>query len=329
MSRVLLTGANGFLGRHAAEALRQSGHTVRALLRRESSGPWNEVATGDLTDAASLRHAVRDCDIVVHAAGRVSRDPSDAEMLHQVHVQGTHNLLEAVSQEGGLRFVHVSTSGTIAVSKEPRFVADESHEPAAGTIEKWPYYRSKLYAERLVLAAARGGLDAVVLNPSLLLGPGDFSGSSTGDVRAFLAGEVKIAPPGGLSYCDVRDVAQTIAACAGRERGATGKRYLLTACNEPVAEFLGRLSRIGGVPAPPIRVPARFGKWMAPAVRTLSGVGIDVGSDEQTADMASHTWYADASLAEAELGWSPRDPNETLHDTVSDLQQRGVLWPRR
>ena len=329
MTRVLLTGASGFLGRHTAQALKDAGCTVRALLRTPQSGPWHERVIGDVTHADTLDAALEDCQVVVHCAGIVSRKPEDAERLYQVHVAGTKHMLTAAKRAGVHRFVHISTSGTMAVSEEPQAVATEDSEPAPGLLARWPYYRTKLFAEQEVRAAAAAGMHATILNPTLMLGPGDVQGSSTGDVRDLLEGKVKALPPGGVSYVDARDVAQLIARVIVTGAGRSGQRYLLTACNETVADFAERVCRAGGVQAPVVRIPARAAKWLSPAVSMLERAGIDLGADAETADMARHYWYADASLAESELGWSPRDVSETLHDTVADMHARGSLWPRR
>ncbi len=328
MTRVLLTGASGFLGRHTAHALKDAGCTVRALLRTPQPGPWQEHAQGDVTRADTLDAALTDCHVVVHCAGLVSRKPEDAARLYEVHVAGTKHLLDAAARAGVHRFVHISTSGTLAVSEDARAVATEESEPAPGLLARWPYYRTKLFAEQEVRAAAAAGMPATILNPSLLLGPGDVQGSSTGDVRDLLEGKVKALPPGGLSYVDARDVAQLIARMVTTGAGRPGQRYLLTACNETVADFAARVCRAGGVQAPAVRIPARAAKWLSPAVGMLARAGVDVGTDSETADMARHYWYADASLAESELGWAPRDVSTTLHDTIGDMRARGSLWPR-
>src|SRR5690606_29371132 len=106
------------------------------------------VRLGDVTDAASIRDAAAGCDGAFHCAGLVSRDPADAEAMYRVHVDGTKITLAALKEAGVRRVVLASTSGIIAVSSDPDAVASEDDEAPMDVLARWPYYRSKLYAER-------------------------------------------------------------------------------------------------------------------------------------------------------------------------------------
>jgi len=318
--RYLLTGATGFLGTHLARALEARGHTVVPLARATG---------GDVLDPASVRAAADGCDGAFHCAGRVSRHPQDAEALYRLHVEGTQNVLRACEQARARRVVIASTSGTVAVSDDPGRVATEDGDAPIGIISRWPYYRSKLFAERAALAASRDGFEVVSVNPSLLLGPGDVKASSTEDVRLFLEGAVPAVPAGGLSFVDARDAAEAM--CLAMERGRAGERYLVGACNLTVRDFFARLERVSGVRAPWLPMPrsrevARVGARLVE--RLVARVGLPARVDAVSVEMGQCFWYLDASKAERELGWKARDPGETLHDTVEDLRARGVVWPR-
>lgn len=328
---VVVTGANGYLGRHTVRELLAAGHEVLALCRKPSPDLTElgaHVRLGNVEHAASLSDAFAGATRLVHAAGTVSRDPKDAEALFKVHVEGTKAVLTAARAAGIPRAVVISSSGTVAVSDMPDFVATEANEAPIGILQRWPYYRAKLYAERAALAESGPDFEVVSLNPTLLLGPGDVHGSSTEDVRLFLERRVPFVPPGGISFVDVRDVAACIPAAL--ERGRAGQRYLLGAINLTLREFFGRLERASGVQAPLIPIPrapdlARAGLSFLKDAMDRFGMRMPV--DAVSADMAQYFWYLDASLAETELGFAPRDPQETLHDTVADLRRRGVVWP--
>ncbi len=204
--RHLVTGATGFLGAHLAEQLRGEGHEVVALCREEEpelEARGIAVARGDVLDRESVERAADRCVGVFHCAGKVSRDPDDTEALQRLHVEGTRNVVAASKAKGVRRLVHASTSGTVAVSEDPRRFATEDDEAPIALISRWPYYRSKLYAERAALEAneANGtrGFEVVSVNPTLLLGPGDLRGSSTEDVRLFLERRIPAVPGGGLT----------------------------------------------------------------------------------------------------------------------------------
>lgn len=318
--RYLVTGATGFLGAHMVRSLEARGYEVV---------PFSRSTGGDVLDGGRVRAVAAGCEGVFHCAGKVSRKPEDAEAMYRLHVEGTKTVLDACSAAGVRRAVVASTSGTVAVSDSPDHVATEDDEAPIGIVSRWPYYRSKLFAEKAALERSRDGFDVVSVNPSLLLGPGDVHGSSTEDVRLFLEGAIPAVPAGGLSFVDARDAAEAMR--LAMERGRAGERYLVGACNLTMREFFARLSRASGVRAPWVPMPrsraaASFGARMME--RVAARVGIPAPVDAVSVEMAQSFWYLDAGKAERELGWSARDPGETLHDTVEDLRARGVVWPR-
>jgi dihydroflavonol-4-reductase len=138
--------------------------------------------------------------------------------------------------------------GTIAVSKEPLLLDERAPYPTE-IVSGWPSYLSKIYQEKLALdVAATLGLELMVVNPSLLLGPRDERNSSTGDVRRFLRREIPVVPEGGISFVDARDAAT--ATVAALTRGRAGERYLLSGPNWTCADYFGRLERASKVRAP-------------------------------------------------------------------------------
>jgi dihydroflavonol-4-reductase len=315
--RYLVTGATGFLGGHLARSLEAEGHEVVRYSRSDG---------GDVLDAARVRAAAAGCAGAFHCAGKVSRRREDAEELYRVHVDGTKAVLDACEAAGVARVVVASSSGTVAVSESADHVADERDPAPIGLIGRWPYYRAKLFAERVALERA-GRLEVVCVNPSLLLGPGDVNGSSTEDVRLFLESAVPAVPAGGLSFVDARDAAEAMR--LAMDRGRPGERYLVGACNLTVREFFARLARVSGVRAPWLPMPrsrelARAGAaWVD---RTASRVGFKTSIDPVSVEMGQCFWYLDSTKAQRELGWTPRDPSATLLDTVDDLRDRGVVW---
>ncbi len=331
--RWLVTGATGFLGRHVCAALRARGDEVVALCRKADEplrAAGVTVRLGDVLEGASVRDAAAGCAGAFHCAGKVSREPSDAEAMFRVHVDGTKIALDAMRAAGVARVVYASTSGTVAVSSDPDAVADETSPVPAEIVTRWPYYRSKLYAEKAALDRSGAGFEVVSVNPSLLLGPGDLNGASTDEVRNFLEAKIPFLPAGGMAFVDARDAAAAL--IAAMERGRAGERYLVNAANLTLAAFFGRLERVSGVKAPAVRLP-RTSAVLAGVSADLIGraarwLGAPTPVDRISAEMAQYYWYCDSGRAQRELGWTPRDPNQTLADTVEDLRARGVVWPR-
>ncbi|HZW89530.1 MAG TPA: NAD-dependent epimerase/dehydratase family protein, partial [Myxococcaceae bacterium] len=256
---VLVTGATGFLGKALVPRLASAGHRIRMLGRSAPApelAPHGEFVQGDLADRAALKRALAGVDVLYHLAGMVSFDPADGPAMYRLHVAGTRGLLEEVRARGGLeRLVLASTSGTVAVSRTER-VATEEDLPPIEVVGHWPYYLSKIYEQRLALEfGSKHRLPVVVLNPSLLLGPGDERLSSTWTVMKFLQRDIPAMPGGGISFVDVRDAADAFVAAL--DRGEVGGKHLM-GVNMSMADFFGRLERISGVPAPRLRLPSKM-----------------------------------------------------------------------
>ena len=324
---ILVTGGTGFLGRHLVLGLLKAGEQVRILARGADAGlseAGAQLITGGVLDPEALAEATAGVREIYHLAGQVSRDPAHARLLHQVHVEGTRALLEAAHAAGARRVVVASSSGTVAVSRDPGALLDEEAPEPLELLARWPYYLSKRYQERAALElGGRLGLEVVIANPSLLLGPGDLRLSSSQDVLRVLHGDLPVIPPGGLSFVDVRDVAAFLPTLMAQ--GRPGARYLLGGANMPLQRFFERVAHIAEVPPPRLRLPGPAVVWGA---RALDRVGRWTGRrpavDPVSAEMSACYWYLDDSRARTELGWESRDPYHTLADTVSDLRQRGL-----
>lgn len=319
--RLWVAGATGFLGSHLVQLLGERGHDVVAVSKRGGRG----VEAVDVLDEALVAQSAAGADGAFLAFGKVSRDPNDAEELHRTNVVATRHALEGLKKAGVRRVVVASTSGTIAIGTDPEHVFDETSATPNELIARFPYYRSKLYAEREALEANGPELEVIVVNPSLLLGPGDVNESSTGDVRRFLERGVPALPTGGMAFVDVRDAA--LGMLLAFERGRPGSRYLLNAKNLTLSAFFQRLERMTGVPAPRLRLPASrplalgLNDLFNRAVKAIGGEPI---VDQTTLEMAQYYWYCTSERAERELGWRARDTGATLRDTVDDLVSRGV-----
>jgi len=322
---ILVTGGSGFLGEHVVAALVQRGaNPVRVLVRGtyEPELPAGvEVHKGDVVDGPGLAEALAGCEQVVHLAGLVSRDPGAAAAMMRVHVEGTRRLLRAAREAGVRRVLVASTSGTVAVSREPEPIPDEDAGYATDVVAGWPYYLSKIYQEKEALALGKQlGLEVVVVNPSLLLGPGDRRLSSTGDVLRFLRREIPVVPRGGVSFVDVRDAADAVVAAL--DRGRPGRRYLLGGPNWSFAEFFGRLSRASKVAPPRLQVPDRWARVGASVLEAVAEkLGRSAPVDRVSVEMSQVYWYCDSTRATRELSFTPRDPGETLDETIRWLRR--------
>lgn len=322
--KLAITGATGFLGSHLVPRLLAAGHEVRALVRTDSAslqGLGIERCLGDVTEAESCARLLADREVLIHLAGLVSREAAEGPLMYRLHVEGTRTLLTAAAEARVDRVILASTSGTIAVSRTDR-VGTEADDYPLVTVARWPYYLSKIYQEKVAFElCAKAKLPLICLNPSLLLGPGDARFSSVGDVWKFMNRDIPAMPHGGLSFVDVRDVAETFELSI--ERGRDGERYLLGAANMPFSDFFARLSRLTDIPGPRLHLPSLLNVWGAEGLeRFAKWRGVEPRLDRASVEMGECFFYLDAAKAIDELGFSPRDPQETLRDTVRDLEAR-------
>jgi dihydroflavonol-4-reductase len=253
--RALVTGATGFIGSHVVAALVAAGAEVRAFDREAplASGAGGDerdrspaalgaadVVVGDILDAAALARAMRGCDAVFHLAAVYSFARARAREMEAVNVDGTRAVLDAAARAGVRRVVHTSSCATCGpVRGRP---ATEADAPPSWELAV-PYKRTKLEGEQLALAAARDGLDVVVVNPTTPVGPGDRGPTPTGKMVADVArGRARAHLIGGaLNVVAVEDVA------AGHllafDRGRPGERYLLGGENLPLREVFATVAR--------------------------------------------------------------------------------------
>ena len=240
--------------------------------------------------------------------------------MYQLHVDGTRLLCKAAVAAGVRRMVLSSTSGTIAVAKRADRAIDETLPAPVELIGRWPYYASKLYQEETARRACGDAIELVILNPSLLLGPGDDRLSSTRLVMQFLGREIAMTPPGGLNFVDVRDVASGV-----RERDGTGQAWRALPARRHELDLRGILrparAHDQGAGAPRPRPRPRHAVGGPRPGGPLPRPGKTVPIEPLSVDMAEHHWFFDSGKAARDLGFVARDATETLHDTVRYLRE--------
>ena len=297
--RVYVTGASGFIGGHVVRQLRGSGADVRE--------DWI-----DLGDRDRLREAIVGCDAVFHLAALYSYDAPASEH-ERVNVEGTRTIVELCRELGVERLVHTSSAGTCGPVAGR--AATEEDAPPAGELAV-PYKRTKLEAERVVLEAARKGLDAVVVNPTSAVGEGDrfptptgqmIEGIATGRYRAYLRG-------GGLNVVDVRDVAR--GHVLALESGRAGERYILGGADLTLQELFAAIAELAGRSRPRVGLPHA-------AARALGRSRL---VNPQEVVLARLPMWFSSAKAESELGYRPGPVSPALARAVREALDRTVLW---
>ncbi len=271
-------GGRGFIAAHVVRALDSAGHDVRS--------DWV-----DIRDGAALARAVQGCEAVVHVAALYSYDAPEAE-LEAVNVEGTRNVIAACRAAGVRRLVHTSSAGTCG--PVPGRAATEEDGPPAWELAV-PYKRTKLEAERLVLAAASDGLEALCVNPTTPIGEGDDAPTPTGRmVRGVASGRYRATlRSGGLNLVDVHDVAR--GHVLALERGRPGERYLLGGVDLTLAEVFALIARAAGRRPPRVRLPYALVQGLALA---------RLANRHEVALARVPAWFSSAK-AQRELGYEP------------------------
>jgi len=300
--RVFVTGGGrGFIGGHVVRALEEAGHeVVRDFV--------------DVRDRKALVRAFRGVEAVCHVAALYSFTAPAVE-IEAVNVEGTANVIEACRAAGIRRLVHTSSAATCG--PVPGRQATEEDGPPEWELVV-PYKRTKLEAERLVLAASADGLDAVCVNPTTPVGEGDTAPTPTGAmVRGVASGRFRASLRGaGLNLVDVRDVAR--GHVLALERGVAGERYLLGGTDVTLAAAFALIARAAGRRPPRLQLPYA-------AALLLARLGLANGQEVTLARLPA--WFSSAK-AERELGYraSPLEP--ALERAVADLARREDAPPR-
>lgn len=329
----LITGATGFLGRAVLQLL--LAHSCRVLALVKNSDPLictlpNHVAVfyGDLTDKESLRDffaAGGDSFCVLHCAGIVSIASKPDEAIYRVNVQGTRNIVDLSREFGAGRLIYVSSVHAIpekpapeAITEPDRFAPDEI---------LGDYGKSKAMATALVLEAAQNGLNASVVLPSGIIGPGDLArGNMTRMLLAFCRGQLPLGVNGGYDFVDVRDVAVGLLACA--ERGKAGECYILSGHYTTIQDMFALTASQLDRKAPKLCVPATLASCAAPVFEKIALLRGErpFFTPYAIAVLRSNGRFSNAK-ATAMLGYHARPLRETLQSMILWFQGQNLISP--
>ena len=323
--RYLVTGATGFLGRVVAEELVRRKAQVHALVLHDD--PYTdllpkEVRTviGDVCDKSSLSDFFADADsrtCVIHCAGIVSVASRPGPRLYQVNVGGTWKVLRQCMEHDVGKMVYVSS--VHAIPEKPKgCIISEDCEFSPGLVDG-DYAKSKAAATELVFDAAERGLNASIVFPSGIIGPGDLQGGSfTSMAKSFLSGKLPFAVRGGYDFVDVRDVANGILACS--ESGEPGKGYILSGCYVTIHRMLQLVGKAAKLKYRSLCLPLGLARLAAPYYerRSLRERKPLFFTPYSVSVLASNGQFSHAAASER-FAYQPRPIEETLGDMTAWL----------
>jgi dihydroflavonol-4-reductase len=316
MSRVCVTGATGFLGSHLVRMLCQRGQEVQAICRDpRRPGALAKLqarrAKADIGDYRALRSAFEGSETVFHAAGYVGSRP--VERAWRVNAEGPLVAVEAAAAAGCRRIVLTSSISAIGLPEDDQPADEDTPYPA-----QWlglTYPDSKHEGERVALAAAaRHGVELVVVNPGYVLGPplGHQQGSANSSriVGNYLRGRLPAVIASEMNFVDVRDVAAGHLLAA--ERGRDGERYILGGCNTTWPGLIDRVAEISGVNHPVVVLP----RHIARVARIRDALGLPGPMAAEGYELMAQNWRFSSAKARRELGYRARSLNDTLRSTI-------------
>ncbi len=325
---VLVTGGTGHLGNVLVKKLLESGERVRVLLLPDEpveslEGLPVQAVIGDVRNEASLVAAFQGCEYVYHLAGIVSILKEQSQILEEVNVKGTRNVVNACLKAGVRRLVY--TSSVHAFAEIPAGVLIDERAPISPREALGEYGKSKAQATIEVLKGTKRGLDAVVVCPAGVIGPYDYRASRMGRFILYLMQSSFLGlPDGAYNFVDVRDIAEgEMLAC---RNGKSGEVYILSGERITFKDLLRVTRNLVGRTPSYVRLPM----WLCRAGALFGEFSYRLTHKEplltqESLDTIVSNCALSSAKAEREIGYRHRPIAETIRDTVAWLTRNRKL----
>ncbi len=329
MSHAVITGASGLLGANLAAELIAGGHTVTATRRASTdTGSLSDLPVtwvrADLGSAAELRDVFAGADVVFHCAACVSTRRTVTPAVSAVNVDATRAVVEAAIAVGTPRLVHTSTANTIGPTPDGS-PADEQTPwgwDQAGLAGAYPVTKRR---GELLVRAACDDLDAVIVNPTYLVGPRDARPSSGRLIIEIANRKIPYWTPGYNNFADVGEVARGM--IAAWLRGKRGERYILGGQELTYRDYIERVARVVGVDPPRRQLPypvAWLGGKAGDLIEAVTGRETTVNSmSVGYAYTDRYRYRSDKAVRELGYVLAPIEP--AIRNAVSGFRARGMI----
>ena len=325
MQKAFVTGGTGFLGRHIIDVLLEGGWSVTAMVRspeaaRKMLPESVNCVNGDLTDPTSIQNALADdTGAVFHAAADTSSWAKERERQYKINVDGTAALISAINNKKIKKLVHVSSIAVFGVHHNT--ITETSEQK--GATSSVGYVSSKYLAEKRVKDAVSRGLDAVIVNPTHIVGRYDTQNWAR-MVLMFSKDALPGIPPGDGNFANGRAVAEAVVSAASK--GQTGENYILGGTHANFKEFLETVAEQTGKPLN-LKVTPPF--ILALLARILSFVSFFTGKrpmiTPEEAFFSSHGAQASSEKAVKDLGYRIVPVEQSIKESIDYLKESGLL----
>ncbi|MBB5397059.1 NAD-dependent epimerase/dehydratase family protein [Mucilaginibacter sp. AK015] len=320
---ILVTGATGFLGAELAKELVLRGNSIRCTKRESSTRPRLlapyaakiEWVNADLMDEAALELALEDITQVYNCAAFVSLKQADKAPMIRTNVRGTATLVD-LCNEKGIRMVHTSSVAAVGDAKPGELITENHHLDS--TTETDGYAISKLESEMEVWRGIAEGLDAVIVNPTIIIGASAGTAGS-GQIFETVRKGLKFYTRGTIGFVDVQDVAKCMIALM--ETNISGERYIINAENRPYKQLFEEIATCMGVPAPTTLAKPWMMEMAWRATATWAAVtGKAPALDKTSARAASVTREFDNTKIRKAIGFEFKPVSETIKEVCLALK---------
>ncbi len=327
MPIAFVTGATGFVGRHLIDVLREDNWTIIAAVRDTKKaqtllGNDIECRAADLTEPLTMKEAMPEgVDCVFHVAADVGTWSRDNDRQYRTNVEGTAGLLQATVDQKARRMVHVSS--IVAYGEHTETISDDT--PRLGA-ESWvSYVNTKAYAERKVKEAVDRGLDAVIVNPTDIVGRYDDQ-NWVRMIKMVADGTLPAVPPGNGNFANGRAVAEGV--LAAYKHGKTGENYILGGPYATFHDFLSLAAEKLGKPKPKKPVSVGLLKFLASLLDLISRLTRKRPQiTREEAYFACQQYRVNYDKAVKELGYRDVPVSQSIDEAIDYLRETGALNP--
>lgn len=328
--RIFISGADGILGNNLVRMLINIGHEVKVLIEpgkqaRYLEGLAIEKSFGSILNYQELKSVIKGYHIVIHAAAKTDTFPPKHESYWKVNFEGTKNILAAVKELGVKRLIHIGTANSFGSGNENE-LGNETKPFLAGKYGL-DYINSKKAAQDEVLRSViEDGLDALVVNPTFMIGPYDSKPSSGTMILAIYNGKIPGYPTGGRNFIYVGDVVSAIVTAI--EKGKKGECYILGNENLSYKEVFEKMAAALGVKAPTIKmakiITLVYGRLMSAAGAIFN---FTPSVNYPMALISTEKHFYSSEKAVKELGLPQTPVSEALAEAVVWFRENKYILP--
>lgn len=325
MERVLVTGANSFLGTNVVIELINRGYSVRALVRSSNKvlDEANiEIFNGNIAYIEDVISAANGCSYIIHIAAVTNQNLLKYDEYETINIGGCKNVIIAAKENAVKRVIYVSTANTMGYGTIEKLGNETS--PMLPPFTKSMYAKSKQAGQDLMLAASKqGDFDVVILNPTFMLGRYDSKPSSGKIILMGYKKKLQFIPSGGKNFIYVGDAATAV--CNSISMGRNGEKYLLSGVNMSYKEFFNLLNDVTGYKSSFITLPPTMLKSIGYLGNLLRKCGLEVAFSKSNMDILCITNYFSNEKAKREIGLPETSIKNAIEEAIEYFIANGII----